>query len=39
MELGKRVIYDKSTGLILNGYLEERFDSGLTEEMLKQVRP
>ncbi len=38
MKLGKRVIYDKSTGLVLNGYLEERFDSGLTEKMTKQVR-
>lgn len=39
MELGKRIIYDKNTGLILNGYLEERFDSGLTKEMIRQVRP
>lgn|GEM_PF-2990244 len=39
MNLGKRIIYDKNTGLVLNGYLEERFDNGLTEEMLEQVRP
>ncbi|WP_291563738.1 MULTISPECIES: hypothetical protein [unclassified Clostridium] len=39
MKLGKRIVYDKNTGLILNGYLEERFDSGLKVEMIKQVRP
>ncbi|RXI46256.1 hypothetical protein DP145_06665 [Clostridium tetani] len=39
MYLGKMLIYNKETGNILNGCLKERFDSGLTEEMIKELRP
>ncbi|BDR73320.1 hypothetical protein K144316041_20280 [Clostridium tetani] len=39
MYLGKMLIYNKETGKILNGCLKERFDSGLTKEMIKELRP
>ncbi|WP_125153085.1 hypothetical protein [Clostridium rectalis] len=39
MEIGKRIIFNKSTGTVLNDCLEERFDSGLTDEMVDNLRP
>lgn len=39
MYLGKMLIYNKETGDILNGCLNERFDSGLTNEKIKKLRP
>ncbi len=32
MKIGQRIIFDKKTGTILNGCLDEREDTGLTEE-------
>ncbi|KEI92608.1 hypothetical protein [Clostridium botulinum] len=39
MYLGKMLIYNKKTGKILNGCIQERFDSGLTDKMIKELRP
>lgn len=39
MHLGKMLIYNKETGKILNGSLNERYDQGLTKEMIKELRP
>jgi len=39
MKIGQRIIFDKKTGTILNGCLEEREDTGLTEEKLSCMRP
>lgn len=39
MYLCKMLIYNKETGRILNNSLNERFDSGLTKEMIKELRP
>ncbi|WP_291578662.1 hypothetical protein [Clostridium sp. UBA6640] len=39
MKIGQRIIFDKKTGTILNGCLEERKDTGLTEEKLAYIRP
>lgn len=38
MYLCKMLIYNKETGRILNNSLNERFDSGLTKEMIKELR-
>lgn len=37
--LGLRIIYNKQTGKILNGTLDERFDAGLTPELASELRP
>ncbi|MBY6800111.1 hypothetical protein EXM98_04000 [Clostridium botulinum] len=39
MYLGERIIFNKKTGTVLNYCLDERFDSGLTEEMIDNLRP
>lgn len=39
MYLGQRIIFNKFTGTVLNDCLEERFDSGLTDEMVDNLRP
>ncbi len=39
MKIGQRIIFDKKTGTILNGCLDEREDTGLTEEKLIFIRP
>ncbi|GAA0124780.1 hypothetical protein UT300019_06820 [Clostridium sp. CTA-19] len=39
MFLNFRLIYNKNTGTILNGTFSERFDSGLTDEMIGDLRP
>ena len=39
MEMGKRIIYNKLNGRVLNSELDERIDSGLTEEMFNNMRP
>lgn len=39
MRVGQRIIFDKITGTILNGSLEERIDTGMTTELLKRIRP
>ncbi|MFV3012092.1 hypothetical protein ACLD43_06160 [Clostridium botulinum] len=39
--LGKMLIYNynKETGKILNDCIKKRFDSGLTDKMIKELRP
>ncbi|ACO85086.1 hypothetical protein [Clostridium botulinum] len=39
MQIEKRIIFNKVTGTVLNGCLEERYDSGLTEKMINDLRP
>ena len=39
MYLSKMIIYNKETGKILNYCTEERFDNGLTEKTVKELRP
>lgn len=39
MQVGQRIIFDKLTGTILNGSLEERIDTGMTTELLNRIRP
>jgi len=39
MQVGQRIIFDKLTGTILNGSLEERVDTGMTTELLNRIRP
>ena len=39
MQVGQRIIFDKLTGTILNGSLEERIDTGMTTELLSRIRP
>ncbi|WP_291559390.1 MULTISPECIES: hypothetical protein [unclassified Clostridium] len=38
MKIGQRIIFDKKTGTILNGSLEERIDTGMTMELLSRIR-
>ncbi|WP_434283585.1 hypothetical protein [Clostridium botulinum] len=38
MQIGERIIFNKATGTILNNCLEERYDSGLTQEMINDLR-
>lgn len=39
MQIGNRIIYNKLTGMILNHNLEQREDSGLTQELIDDMRP
>jgi hypothetical protein len=39
MKIGSRIIYDIVTGKVLNGTLDEREDSRMTEELHQQIRP
>ena len=37
--LGKMIIYNKETGLVLNDSFDKRQDEGLTEDKIKELRP
>ncbi|HCL4447474.1 TPA: hypothetical protein N2D04_002536 [Clostridium botulinum] len=39
MQIGERIIFNKATGIVLNDCLEERYDSGLTQEEVNDLRP
>ncbi|EJP6471352.1 hypothetical protein NHI66_000599 [Clostridium botulinum] len=39
MQIGTRIIFNKITGKVLNGCLEQRYDTGLTPEMINELRP
>ena len=39
MYLGKMIIYNKETGLVLNDSFDKRQDEGLTEDKIKELRP
>lgn len=39
MKIGRRIIFNKATGKVLNGTFDEKFDSGLTQEMIDELRP
>lgn len=39
MQIGQRIIFNKVTGKILNGTFDEREDTGLTQEMIGEMRP
>lgn len=39
MYLGKMIVYNKETGLVLNDSFDKRQDDGLTEGRIKELRP
>lgn len=39
MEIGKRIIFNKQTGKVLNSCFDEMTDTGLTQEQVNELRP